>query len=86
VTGTLYNWTIVGALLYIILFQASTWLTESISSEKYPEYAEYQQRVGVFLPKLRTSAPRDFTDRTKKDAVKAVTDTGRIPLREELAK
>ncbi|KAI9774419.1 MAG: hypothetical protein M1840_004313 [Geoglossum simile] len=50
VTGTLYNWTIVGALSYSILFQASTWFTETISSEKYPDYAEYQQRVGMFLP------------------------------------
>jgi hypothetical protein len=39
---------------YLILFQASTWFTELITSEKYPQYALYQQRVGKFLPKTKT--------------------------------
>jgi steroid 5-alpha reductase family enzyme len=51
-TDTFYNWAGVGALGYVILFQASTWFTELISAGKYPEYKEYQQRVGKFLPKL----------------------------------
>ena len=33
---------------YLILFQSSTWLTEKLSAEKYPEYKIYQQRVGKF--------------------------------------
>ncbi|KAI9795193.1 MAG: hypothetical protein M1816_000215 [Peltula sp. TS41687] len=51
-TGTLWNWTVVGATSYIILFRASTWFTEKISAGKYPQYKEYQNRVGMFLPRL----------------------------------
>lgn len=47
---TLYNWTGVGALSYLCLFQASTWLTELLSSQKYPDYKIYQRNVGKFLP------------------------------------
>jgi hypothetical protein len=83
VTGTVYNWTIIGALSQIVLFQASTWFTESISSEKYPEYAEYQQRVGMFLPKLGTSAPRDFTGRTRKNVVKVLADVAKDTAKEK---
>lgn len=50
-TDTFFNWTCVGALSYMILFQGSTWLTESISAGKYPEYKEYQARVGKFIPR-----------------------------------
>ncbi|KAL1296965.1 hypothetical protein AAFC00_004565 [Neodothiora populina] len=50
-TGVLYNWTGIGAMSYLILFQGSTWLTEKISAGKYPEYKEYQKRVGKFVPK-----------------------------------
>ena len=46
------NWTFVGAMGYLLLFQASTWFTELISADKYPEYKDYQSRVGKFLPKL----------------------------------
>ncbi|KAH0542899.1 hypothetical protein FGG08_002759 [Glutinoglossum americanum] len=73
----------VGALSYIILFQASTWFTESISSEKYPEYAEYQRRVGMFLPKLGTSAPGNFTGQTKEDVVKSMADVAKDPIKEK---
>ena len=52
ITQTQYNWTAVGAVSYLILFQASTWFTELISAKKYPEYKEYQRRVGKFLPSL----------------------------------
>lgn len=47
------NWTFIGAMSYLLLFQASTWLTEMISSEKYPEYKIYQQRVGKFVPNVK---------------------------------
>ncbi|KAL9114331.1 MAG: hypothetical protein Q9227_001753 [Pyrenula ochraceoflavens] len=46
----LVNWTGVGALAYLLLFQASTWLTELISASKYPEYKAYQKMVGKFIP------------------------------------
>jgi steroid 5-alpha reductase family enzyme len=51
-TDTYYNWTIVGALGYLSVFQGSTWLTELLSARKYPEYAEYQRLVGRFFPKI----------------------------------
>ncbi|KAI9816447.1 MAG: hypothetical protein M1827_001579 [Pycnora praestabilis] len=63
VTNTYFNWTIVGPIAYLILFQASTWFTELITAKKYPEYAEYQQRVGKFLPKMGTDLPGDFSDK-----------------------
>ncbi|KAF2139687.1 uncharacterized protein K452DRAFT_320308 [Aplosporella prunicola CBS 121167] len=46
------NWTSMGALNYLFLFQGSTWLTELLTAGKYPEYKEYQQRVGKFFPSL----------------------------------
>ena len=59
-TDSTFNWTGVGALLYLILFQASTWLTERISARKYPEYKEYQARVGKFVPRLGTESKGDW--------------------------
>jgi hypothetical protein len=45
-----------------MLFQGSTWLTELITSGKYPEYSEYQRSVGMFAPSgllpYKTPAPR----------------------------
>ncbi|KAF2744858.1 DUF1295-domain-containing protein [Sporormia fimetaria CBS 119925] len=50
----LWNWTVVGAASYLLLFWASTKFTEFITAGKYPAYRVYQQRVGKFLPKART--------------------------------
>jgi steroid 5-alpha reductase family enzyme len=61
------NWTIVGPVAYLILFQASTWFTELVSAGKYPEYKEYQVRVGKFLPRMTTDAPGDFSDVTERE-------------------
>ena len=44
------NWSMIGALLLIVLFTASTNLVEGISGDKYPEYAEYCKKVNKFLP------------------------------------
>ncbi|KIW82652.1 hypothetical protein Z517_05679 [Fonsecaea pedrosoi CBS 271.37] len=49
-TGTWYNWSGIGAASYLLLFQSSTWLTELLSSGKYPDYKVYQEQVGKFLP------------------------------------
>lgn len=49
-TNVLYSWTVVGSAFLIMLFQGSTWLTELITAGKYPEYVEYQKRVGMFIP------------------------------------
>jgi len=46
----LYSWLAVGPVFLIMLFQGSTWLTELITAGKYPEYRQYQQSVGTFVP------------------------------------
>ena len=46
----LYSWLAIGPLFLTMLFQGSTWLTELITSGKYPEYNEYRRRVGMFVP------------------------------------
>ena len=38
------------SLLLSLLFLGSTTFTEQISSSKYPAYAAYQRRVGMFWP------------------------------------
>lgn len=71
-TGTYVHWTGLGAFSYVWLFQASTWLTELISSGKYPEYGEYQLRVGKFYPSFTTllTGPTILGDPTATDAKK----------------
>lgn len=49
-TGEWINWSMPGCLLLIILFKGSSDFSESISAEKYPEYADYQKRVPRFIP------------------------------------
>lgn len=49
-SNSLYSWAGAGSLALILLFQGSTSFTESISSAKYPAYADYQKQVGVFFP------------------------------------
>ncbi|KAI8966353.1 DUF1295-domain-containing protein [Daldinia sp. FL1419] len=45
-----YNWAALGPVFLIMIFQGSTWLTELISSEKYPEYRTYQRLVRAHMP------------------------------------
>ncbi|EEQ30513.1 hypothetical protein McanMca71_000782 [Microsporum canis] len=47
-----FNWSGVGAFCLVLLFQASTNLTESITASKYPDYKQYQARVGKFIPRF----------------------------------
>jgi steroid 5-alpha reductase family enzyme len=44
------NWSVIGALLLVVLFQGSSSLAEEISSGKYPEYERYCQSVNRFIP------------------------------------
>jgi len=46
----IFNWTIIGSLLLIVLFQGSSAFGEEISSGKYPEYQAYQMRVSKIIP------------------------------------
>jgi steroid 5-alpha reductase family enzyme len=57
--GSLLQWTVLGPFLLTLLFIGSTQLTETISLEKYPSYAEYRRRVPRTIPFLpRPSAHR----------------------------
>lgn len=49
-TGEWINWSIAGCLLLMILFRGSSDFSESISKQKYPAYARYQEKVPRFLP------------------------------------
>ena len=67
------NWTIVGPAAYLILFQASTYLTEWITGNKYSEYKEYQRRVGMFIPRifsLKGAGPGAFSDKSTEKELK----------------
>jgi steroid 5-alpha reductase family enzyme len=78
-SDTLINWTAAGAFGYLILFQASTWLTELITSGKYPEYKVYQQRVGKFIPSAATkSMELPHTPKEKEKMQKAKAGKGAI--------
>jgi steroid 5-alpha reductase family enzyme len=57
-TETYASWLGLGVVGYLLIFQGSTRLTESISAEKYPEYSEYQARVGRFIPRLSVEAKK----------------------------
>lgn len=45
-----WNWTGVGAVLLNLLFLGSTALTEKISAQKYPLYAQYQTTTSMLIP------------------------------------
>ncbi|MBO4563515.1 MAG: DUF1295 domain-containing protein [Clostridia bacterium] len=45
-----FNWSVIGALLLIVLFMGSSNFGEEISSAKYPLYAEYKRKVSKFVP------------------------------------
>ena len=47
---SLFNWSIIGALLLIVLFLGSSTFAEEISASKYPEYSRYCQTVSRFFP------------------------------------
>jgi hypothetical protein len=50
-SDVMFNWTFAGAMSYLILFQASTWFTELVTSGKYPEYKECSwSRIPFSLP------------------------------------
>jgi steroid 5-alpha reductase family enzyme len=43
------NWSLIGALLLIVLFLGSSVFAEGISQRKYPEYARYRKEVSKFF-------------------------------------
>ena len=56
-TGQWLNWSAMGAVLLILLFQGSTRFTEKISLAKYPMYTEYRRRVPPFIPRPWSRRP-----------------------------
>lgn len=48
-TGKWIGWWMGGAAALTVLFQGSTWLTEKITAEKYPEYKNYQKTTSRLL-------------------------------------
>ncbi len=50
--GSIFQWTVAGAVLLLFVFIGSTRFTESISLSKYPEYADYQKRTSAVVPWL----------------------------------
>ena len=46
----IFNWSIAGALLLIVLFLGSSAFAEDISAAKYPEYQHYCNTVSKFFP------------------------------------
>lgn len=48
--GQWINWSITGAILLILLFYGSSSFSEKISSDKYPEYQDYQNKIPRFIP------------------------------------
>lgn len=66
VSGELWNWTGLGAVAYLALFQGSVRLTENITAEKYKEYKEYQKMVNTFVPGLGAfTGASEFEEKTK---------------------
>ena len=45
-----FNWTLIGPLVLVLLFTGSSMMAENISSVKYPEYREYQRKVCKYIP------------------------------------
>ena len=50
---SIFNWSIIGALLLIVLFMGSSAFAEEISLPKYPAYAAYCSKVSKFFPGKR---------------------------------
>jgi steroid 5-alpha reductase family enzyme len=47
----LWNWSVVGIVLLVLLFQGSMQFSESITLSKYPLYAQYQATVPKLIPR-----------------------------------
>ena len=48
-----FSWSIIGPLLLVFIFLGSSNLQEGISSKKYPEYAQYVNKVSKYIPLIR---------------------------------
>ncbi|MCQ2772490.1 MAG: DUF1295 domain-containing protein [Bacilli bacterium] len=48
-----FNWSMIGCLVLILLFLGSAEFGESVSSSKYPEYKRYLSKVTRFIPLIK---------------------------------
>lgn len=48
----LLNWSMIGWVLLVLLFQGSGELTEKLSIKKYPSYKDYQKKVPLYVPNI----------------------------------
>jgi steroid 5-alpha reductase family enzyme len=48
-----FNWTLVGAMVLILLFMGSSLFSENISLSKYPMYKDYIHKVSKYVPLRR---------------------------------
>jgi len=63
--GKMFNWSIIGCILLVTLFQASGQFTEKLTLTKYPvKYAMYQKRVPLYVPKLFGNGARADSSET----------------------
>ncbi|MCX7650209.1 MAG: DUF1295 domain-containing protein [Flavobacteriales bacterium] len=51
-SGTWLHWTMTGCVLLVLLFYNSALFAEKISGSKYPDYAEYKKKAGMFWPRF----------------------------------
>lgn len=49
-TGLWLNWSVIGAILLVLLFYGSSNFSESVSMTRYPEYKEYAKNTPRFVP------------------------------------
>jgi len=54
-TGQWINWSVMGAILLVLLFWGSSNFSEAISSGKYPGYTDYLKNVPRFVPWFRAN-------------------------------
>ena len=52
-SGKWINWSVMGAILLVLLFWGSSNFSESISAGKYPDYKAYKKKVPRFVPFLK---------------------------------
>lgn len=69
-TENYLQWTGLGVVGYLLIFQGSVRLTEAISAGKYPEYSEYQARVGRFIPRFSVKPKYKSSKKKARRAVK----------------
>ena len=48
--GSSVNWSMVGWVLLVLLFQGSGWITELLTERRHPSYAKYKERVPLYVP------------------------------------